>query len=217
MQDEPKFFSEHAETRRHTNRLPHWQQDGATYVVTYRLADSVPAHLLEQWQDEREIWLKFNPPPWSQKQEDEYCARFSASMERWLDESHGECLLRDPAAAGCAARVLRNFDGARYTQHAWVVMPNHVHALFSLHSGETLDATLKSWKGVSSREINKLFNRDGTLWMKDYFDRLIRDAGHFWNSARYIRNNPLTARLRPGEFLHYQSPQVKSGLDDPWT
>src|SRR5437016_2901530 len=43
-------------TRRH---LPHWEQEGATYFVTFRLADSIPTTLLTEWRDELQAWLKF--------------------------------------------------------------------------------------------------------------------------------------------------------------
>jgi hypothetical protein len=33
------FFNPHAEIRHTENRLPHWQQTGAVYFVTFRLAD----------------------------------------------------------------------------------------------------------------------------------------------------------------------------------
>ncbi len=35
--------------KRHGAHLPHWTQAGATYAVTFRLADSVPSEVLEGW------------------------------------------------------------------------------------------------------------------------------------------------------------------------
>ena len=32
--------------RIYTRHLPHWRQDGATYFVTFRLADSLPEAML---------------------------------------------------------------------------------------------------------------------------------------------------------------------------
>ena len=92
-------------------------------------------------------------------------------------------------------------------------MPNHAHLLFSLFSGQTLQKTLKAWKGVSSREVNAISNTRGSLWQTDYFDRMVRDAQHFWRCARYIRRNPEKAKLKPGEFLLYESARVKAVLD----
>ena len=63
--NELRFFNPYAEVRHTENRLPHWQQEGAVYFVTFRLADAIPAQLRYQWEDEREVWLKFHPEPWS--------------------------------------------------------------------------------------------------------------------------------------------------------
>ena len=62
---ELRFFNPYAEIRHTGSRLPHWQQQGAVYFVTFRLADSIPSRLRDQWQNEREAWLKVHPEPWT--------------------------------------------------------------------------------------------------------------------------------------------------------
>ncbi|MFH1497630.1 MAG: hypothetical protein ABII82_07365, partial [Verrucomicrobiota bacterium] len=47
-----------AEVRITRHNLPHWDQQGATYFVTFRLGDSLPGTLLAQWKSERDDWLK---------------------------------------------------------------------------------------------------------------------------------------------------------------
>jgi hypothetical protein len=93
-------------------------------------------------------------------------------------------------------------------------MPNHVHLLFSISAQEHPENFLRNWKGLTSRTINRALNRSGSLWQKDYFDRLIRNSEHFWNCARYIRNNPQKARLARNEYLLFESDFVREGLDD---
>jgi putative transposase len=212
-QDAPRFVDQLEEVREHENRLPHWQQDGRTYVVTFHLVDSIPRTKLTQWMAERAGWLTWNPPPWSTKQEREYIRRFGNTVERWLDAGEGSCLLRNPRFAQVVAQAVNYFHGIRYCQHAWVVMPNHVHLLFSVSSGQQLDDLLRNWKGLTSRRINRVSNRSGSLWQKDYFDRLIRNEEHFWNCARYIRNNPVKARLAHDAFLLYESDFVRQALN----
>lgn len=34
---------------KHRNFLPHWQQDGAAYILTFHLGDSLPRPLLDKW------------------------------------------------------------------------------------------------------------------------------------------------------------------------
>ncbi len=204
MSEDLKFFDPWAEIERGQNRLPHWQQPGRTYFATFHLADAVPRDLLDRWRDERKAWLAHHPEPWSAQVEAEYNARFSGAMERWLDAGHGACMLRAPENAAVVAEALGFFDGKRYVQHAWVVMPNHIHALFSLHADWAVERIVQAWKSVSSRKLG-----GGKIWQKDYFDRLVRDQGHFTNCVRYIRRNPDKARLREGEYLRYESEMAR--------
>ena len=63
--DNLQFFNPYEDIRFTANRLPHWQQKGAVYFVTFRLADAVPHHLRTQWESDREAWLRVHPQPWS--------------------------------------------------------------------------------------------------------------------------------------------------------
>jgi len=201
-----------AEVHATQNRLPHWQQDNVTYFVTFRLGDSLPAERVAQWRGEREAWLCAHPQPWSAETEMEYVRHFEHLSEHCMDEGHGACLLRSGVPQHTVADALAHFDGQRYRQHAWVVMPNHVHALFSLLGGNKLEELLKSWKGFTTHAINQALIREGPLWQKDYFDRLVRNSEHFWNCAGYIRRNPEKAGLKPGEFALYESEYVRHAL-----
>ena len=212
MEEEPRFFDPYGEIDRRQNRLPHWQQPGATVFVTFRLADSLPRELIEGWRQERDAWRRWNPEPWSEKQDREYRRRFTATIEAWLDEAYGACLLRCVDCAKIVGETLNHFDGERCHQHAWIVMPNHVHALFSLIEGHTLETLLKSWKGFTARSINSLLLRRGAFWQKDYRDRLVRSHEHFVHCARYIRENPEKADLRPGEYLLFEGERVRELL-----
>ena len=61
----------------------------------------------------------------------------------------------------------------------WVLMPNHVHAALRPLDDHDLASTVRSIKGSSAREVNRLLNRTGSpFWAKDYFDRRIRDRDH---------------------------------------
>ncbi len=211
--DDLRFLNQFAKVEHSENRLPHWQQPGATFFVTFRLADSIPQDRLEQWNAAKQSWLKWNPLPWSAKQEQEYHERFTSQIEAWLDEGAGDCLLRSAVPRSVVATALTHFDGQRCWQHAWVVMPNQTHALFSLIENHPLEDLLQSWKGYTAHEINKRLNRQGPLWLQDYFDRMIRDSRHFWRCARYIRRNPEKARLNNHEFSLHEASFVKNVLD----
>lgn len=208
--EELQFFDPRAEIKVSTNRLPHWQQDRAVYFVTFRLGDSVPQSLLTDWTAERNAWLRRNPPPWGREQLREHHSRCSGKIEQWLDASHGACVLRRPECAVIVAGALGYLEGRHYGQISWVVMPNHVHALFTLGSGVSLESVLHTWKRFTARRINEHLGRQGSLWQRDYFDRLVRDGAHCARCVRYIRRNPEKAGLRRGEYLLFESEMARA-------
>lgn len=92
--------------------------------------------------------------------------------------------------------ILMHDHGTKAIHHAWVLMPNHAHLLFT--TCDRIEVLMKAWKGVSARRIGK-----GTIWPIGYRDTMIRDPRHFANAVRYIRRNP--AKLRAGTFTLWQS------------
>jgi REP element-mobilizing transposase RayT len=113
--------------------------------------------------------------------------------------------LRRLECAQIVAETLRHFEGERLVMISFVVMPNHVHALFVQNPEWVLEKLTHSWKRFTTRQINKLLGRSGSFWQRDYFDRLVRDEKHFANCVRYIRRNPEKANLSPSEFVLWES------------
>lgn len=182
-------------------RLPHWTQDGATYFVTFRLADSVPVHLQRQWQDERAIWMQWHPQPWTEQLEAEYHERFTERMETWLDSGMGECRLQDVDIRSQVGQHVVHFEGERYDLDAFALMPNHAHLLVTPRDKHDLFGILGGIKGTSARTCNKLLGRTGTpFWMEDNYNRIVRDGRELRAFREYIRQNPLKAELREDEF-----------------
>jgi REP element-mobilizing transposase RayT len=207
------FMDTRREIEQTQNRLPHWEQDGKTYFITFHLADSIAQELVSRWAVERAAWMRFHPEPWTPEQESEFHALFSRREEEWLDAGYGSCILRERLARDVLVKSLLKFDGERYRMWSFVVMPNHAHLLVSLASGVVLARVVQGWKGVSSRRIREcvaISNR--AIWQKDYFDRLIRDSGHFWNVARYIRGNPGKAHLISEHFALHETEEVRRVL-----
>ena len=203
-----RFFNDFVRTVKTRNHLPHWQQDGATFFVTWRLDDSIPRELMERWFRKKEEWLSKNPKPWDEETEAVFHLKFSMEMNRMMDAGYGACVLRNPEHAGVVEEEFRKHDGERYLLHCWVVMPNHVHALFSLEEGWRLEKVVGGWKRISSRRINESLGQEGALWQKDYFDRMIRDWEHMFRVARYIRRNPEKAALGEGSYLLFEADWV---------
>ena len=176
--------------------LPHWRQDGATYFVTFRTADSLPQEKLQQWLDEREEWLRKNPEPHSTAQRREYWERFPARFQYWLDQGHGACLLRQSKLRQVVEGALRHFDGTRYRLDEFVVMPNHVHVIVAPLGENLLSSVVHSWKSFTANKINEALHRRGAFWQKESFDHIVRSTDSLEKFRRYIEDNPKTAVVK---------------------
>lgn len=141
--------------------LPHWRQEGVTYFVTFRLADSMPQEKLQQWEEEREAWLKEHPEPHDEETRKEYYRLFPERFHNWLDVGYGECLLARPEIKEIVENALRHFEDERYRLDEYVIMPNHVHALVIPLTENTLSEILQSWKSYTAHEINNRLERNG--------------------------------------------------------
>jgi REP element-mobilizing transposase RayT len=159
--------------------VPHFDAPGRTQFVTFRLADSFPASRRSEWTALFEI---------------ENDRERLKKLEAYLDLGHGRAYLRHPGVARMVENAMQYFHGERYDLRAWVVMPNHVHALFKV--GEvSMENIVKSWKSYMANEANKLLNRQGRLWQPGYWDTYMRDTQHEVRTVRYIETNPVKAKL----------------------
>ncbi|MBL8470220.1 MAG: transposase [Rhodocyclaceae bacterium] len=165
-------------------RLPHWEGGAIPQGITFRLYDSLPQCLLDQWRNELAALADKRPDRERERR-----------MDAALDAGYGSCWLRVPRIAALVEGALLHFDGQRYHLHAWVVMPNHVHVLVTPFAGEPLSALLHGWKSFTAKAANKFLRRRGAFWQDEYFDRAIRDERHFNAALVYIENNPVAAGL----------------------
>ena len=205
--------------------LPHFESARLIQHVTFHLADSLPAAVLERFDDE----VRFLPAAGRDVERRKRC-------EEWLDAGQGSCILRDPDVAAMVEDSLLSFDGRRYRVLAWAVMPNHVHVLFEPISGHTVARIVASWKKFTATHICAFRRSAGTrgnappgnapgnanlpiggmkiaagnapgnanlligvvpapVWHREYWDRYIRDGRHLENVVSYIHNNPVKAGL----------------------
>jgi REP element-mobilizing transposase RayT len=196
---------------RRQRNLPHWHQPEAVTFVTFRLADAIPAQALTRWVDDRRRWLLARGLSAEgdlaatlallpDEQRKAYLREFGRRFHELLDAGHGSCVLKDPHCSEVVEDALKHFDGIRYHLGRYVVMPNHVHLLVSPMEEHGLSAILKSWKGFTAREINRLNGTSGQVWQHESFDHLVRHAGSLEAFVRYIEENPRKAKLLEGEF-----------------
>lgn len=119
----------------------------------------------------------------------------SRRIEFYLDKGTGSSWLRDARIARTVQDGLLYFDGDRYHLCAWVIMPNHVHAIVTPLHGHDLSDIVPSWKAYTARVANRILRRQGDFWYRDYYDRVIRDDRHFAAAVAYVEANPVRACL----------------------
>jgi hypothetical protein len=61
----------------------------------------------------------------------------------------------------------------------------------------TLSELLKSLKGFTALEINKLERATGSVWEAESFDRLIRSEADLQEKFEYVRRNPWAENVIP--------------------
>jgi len=97
--------------------------------------------------------------------------------------------------------TLKLFDSQRYELLAWCVMPNHVHVVLQLFPGVQLSTVVHSWKSFTAKQANRILNRSGTFWQREYYDRLMRDGNELDRAIAYVANNPIRAGLKDWPFV----------------
>lgn len=165
-----------------SNYLPHFDGGEIAQFVTYRLAGSLPKRVLNFYKQQLERDLISE-------------VQYHEQIDKYLDSGKGADFLKLPKIALMVEGNLLRFHMLKYQLYAWVIMSNHVHLLFTPINGFSLASIIHSIKSYTSSEANKMLDRVGRFWARDYFDRYIRNEEHFRNTVDYINQNPVKARL----------------------
>ena len=172
-----------------TGHLPHWEKDSKLIFITYHLADSIPQDVRIELEEEDKEWRRTHPEPWDEKTKWLYTKEIRKRLQEALDKGYGDCVLLDDSIRDIVERAFLFFNGDRYKLHSYVIMPNHVHVLAELKEAGTLAKVVHSWKSWTADEVNKALGRQGIVWCREYYDRLIRDLRHYGNVLGYIKKN----------------------------
>ncbi len=168
--------------------LPHRDKISLLQSITFRLADGLPQNILNEL--EKELLSESNEKQDIERRE---------KIEYYLDSGMGCCALANPKMATVMQNTLLYYDNKNYKLIAWCIMPNHVHVLIEPYI--TLSEIVKSWKSYTGKwafKYNEELNLGITekiFWMREYWDRYIRDEKHYDTVIKYIHNNPVKAKL----------------------
>ena len=173
----------------HRRNLPHLYYNDGTYFITYRLAGTIPSHILEQFQLELSKSGKENL--------DIKNKRIFKKYDDYLDKSlQGTNYLKKKEFAETVKYTLHYPDGKDYFLICYCIMPNHVHLVFHLlKTNKGVSKIMQSIKRISALRCNKLLNKKGKFWQDESFDRLVRDDVELYYIINYVINNPVKAGL----------------------
>ncbi len=191
------YFAPDEPVSKKNRNLPHWEQEGKAYFVTFRLYDSIPKDVAENIRMERENWFKENKIEsisdlhnLNKEKQIEYYRLFSKRYDELLDNGHGSCILKDAKCRQIVEDALNYFNNDRYYLDKYVIMPNHVHVIVIPKGKWSLSQIMHSWKSYTANQINKLTGREGELWMHESFDHIIRNPEQLERIRKYIEDNP---------------------------
>jgi putative transposase len=166
MKSEPREY--------YARRLPHWTPKETPVFVTWRLHGPLPLSVTAPLIGG--TGKKF--------------AGFDRAIERV-----GPMLLSNDRAAACVAGALEY--GAEilelYQLHEWVVMPNHVHVLWTPRGPQ--EQILGRIKSFTAHECNRMLGRTGQFWNRESFDHWVRSEYQMERIRKYTANNPVKAGL----------------------
>ena len=193
--------------------LPHYQQPGQAYFITWSLKDAVPAKALHSYTLQLEMLKSHITMHKLEKSEnfiiesleDEYHAirrKYIKAYNDLLDAERNPIInLSKPEYTEIIIGSLKFWEGKKLNNCAITIMSNHVHWVFEILEKDEegnpvyLQDIMQSVKRFSANRINKLENRQGHLWQKENFDTTIRDNKHMYNAVNYTLNNPVAAGL----------------------
>ncbi len=197
----------HLPVKVYTRNLPHWRQAGATYFVTFHLADALPAARKNELVAMRREWELQNPPPRSEAAWTEYGRTVFRQVERWMDAGHGACWFQRPEYAAELRRAILHFHEVRYEVGSFVIMANHCHLAIRLLEDYQLEEEIGAMKSVTANFVNRGEGRRGELWQQESYDRIIRDEEHLYRVVQYIGANPRRAGIARQDWNRWINPR----------
>jgi REP element-mobilizing transposase RayT len=183
--------------------LPHLEIPNSTYFVTLRLSDTLPQNVLDVFRSELKI---FHEHKQNQKlctgEEQRLKYLQTKKIQDYLDAGVGECWLKQPLIAAIVEEAIRHHDGEKYNCHVCCIMPNHLHWILTPKKTKEMTkldsqiiSIMQSFKSFTAHSANKILNRTGPFWSREYYDHRIRTVEEFGKFVEYTIQNPVKAKL----------------------
>jgi putative transposase len=174
-------------------KLPHIQPMDAVLFITFRLKGTLPKHVIDELSGKLKQSILDNTGDKFEVQQAE--EKYYQAIESTLDEAeYGHDYLKEPELAQIVKDSLHYLDGKEFKLIYYCIMSNHVHFI-AYQFQKPVYRIMDSLKRHTSRQINKKLGRDGALWQREYFDRVVRDRNDLSVKIDYVLNNPVKIKL----------------------
>jgi REP element-mobilizing transposase RayT len=148
-------------------------------------------------------------------------------LHRWIDASatflitkslHPKKPVLDPEARAVIVSAFRfAVKHERIHLRAFVVMPDHSHALFALREPWTLPRFMHDFMSYVAGKTSRLLSTHDTAWQDGYYDTHVKTAKQFEYVARYVEQNPVVKGLVDSpEQWDANSASCKDMVTEPW-
>lgn len=108
----------------------------------------------------------------------------------------GKRLLQSERNAGLLIEVLRSLVVEKqFELHDFVIMPDHLHAILTVHDHMTIEKAMQFVKGRFSYRLSREFDYKGEVWQRGFTEEQITDRVSFQKHREYIAQNPVEAGL----------------------
>lgn len=174
-------------------KLPHIQPDNAVYFVTFNLKGALPKPIVAALSEQQKSVVQNTQISKSAKLKaaKNYFEEINDLLENSLNGSH---VLKEPKVANVVAESIHYLDGTDFKLICFCIMSNHVHFI-AYKLQKPLHKIMQSLKSYTARECNKVLNRQGGFWQREYFDRMILDRNDLHKKIQYVLNNPVKTGL----------------------
>ncbi len=182
-------------------KLPHFQPQDAVLFITFRINIPIPPAYYTSYNNlKSSLQAKIEPADDPKECKNTIRKKLFAYMDDFYDsEEYDFSLTENPAVAQIVYDKFLALAEKYYYPYIMTIMPSHIHLLIKPHtvndSPVSMAEILRLLKGGTAFQINKLLNRSGSLWYREFHDYWVRNQEELCRIFEYIRQNPCKAAL----------------------
>jgi putative transposase len=96
----------------------------------------------------------------------------------------------------------------RYLLHAFVVMPDHLHAILTPATDQSLERCMQCIKGGFSHALGKAGSQRRDIWQRGFYEHRIRDKEDYTRHVNYVARNPEKRGMEAHAFVFTNDPRL---------